>query len=378
MRSSKKQEPLLRTLEELLIEEKLQHDKLLEAIRVKDNSVALDLIQSGVALDVKNMFGSTALHEACLKRMEPVAIAMIQHGAPLDATDMGGETPLHAACSRKLEKAAEHMLDRGASVNTENQQGDTALFYASLTEMSDTVAAMINAGAKPLSMGQLSSLSSDQKESLAGIAHSLAKQNIPLKHLVTSEITNDFYLACMMGWEDAAIAIIEQKGIPTRLNDTQNALHCACSKGLHSVASLLLDTKKGPSLLKQKNIFGETPLHIACSKGLSDIALKMIEMGAPLDAVDKTGNTPLHRACERNLGHVAKRMLENGANPMISNLEGDTALSISKRLEIPEVAEHIDRRFTHGAIDECAPCNVLEIVDASLQPLSVESIDQQR
>ena len=33
----------------------------------------------------------------------------------------------------------------------------------------------------------------------------------------------------------------------------------------------------------------KTPLHYACEKGLSDVAVKLIENGAAIDAVDKVG-----------------------------------------------------------------------------------------
>ena len=41
---------------------------------------------------------------------------------------------------------------------------------------------------------------------------------------------------------------------------------------------------------------GRTPLHIACERGNLKLVTFMVENGAPLDAIDKSGCTPFHYA----------------------------------------------------------------------------------
>ena len=43
-------------------------------------------------------------------------------------------------------------------------------------------------------------------------------------------------------------------------------------------------------------VMGRTPLHIACERGNLKLVTFMVENGAPLDAIDKSGCTPFHYA----------------------------------------------------------------------------------
>jgi len=58
----------------------------------------------------------------------------------------------------------------------------------------------------------------------------------------------------------------------------------------------------------------ETPLHAAAANGLKTIMLKLLALGAKVDALNDVGETPLIKACLHNQQNVIQLLLEHGAN----------------------------------------------------------------
>ena len=54
-----------------------------------------------------------------------------------------------------------------------------------------------------------------------------------------------------------------------------------------------------------------------------------VERGDNLNAQDARGQTPLMLAAARNKPHIFKLLLDAGADPLITNLDGKTALLIA-------------------------------------------------
>jgi hypothetical protein len=60
---------------------------------------------------------------------------------------------------------------------------------------------------------------------------------------------------------------------------------------------------------------GDTPLHVAAQANLVDVILKLLELGADVNAVDRHKTTPLTRAADRGNVEAVTTLLANGANP---------------------------------------------------------------
>ncbi|KAI0160499.1 ankyrin repeat-containing domain protein [Xylariaceae sp. FL1272] len=69
--------------------------------------------------------------------------------------------------------------------------------------------------------------------------------------------------------------------------------------------------------------FLATPLHLAADPM---IARELIQRGATMNSRDVTGDTPLMRAVQQDNFELFKDLLSWGANPMLLNLNGDSAL----------------------------------------------------
>ena len=71
---------------------------------------------------------------------------------------------------------------------------------------------------------------------------------------------------------------------------------------------------------------GDTPLHVLIWRGDTAGALKLIENGAPIDAVGDMGETPLHAAISKKDMKVIDALIKAGAKTDIVSEFGKTAL----------------------------------------------------
>jgi len=62
------------------------------------------------------------------------------------------------------------------------------------------------------------------------------------------------------------------------------------------------------------DMMNETPLHAAAAMGLKTIAIKLLEMGARVDAMNDVMETPLIKACLHGKINMVELLLANGAN----------------------------------------------------------------
>ncbi|CAH1241011.1 DAPK1 [Branchiostoma lanceolatum] len=95
------------------------HDKVVEL-----------LIKNGAELNVTNKAGNTALHRACINEHVKVVKLLLKNGADLNMTSKYGYTALLIACERGHGKIAELLIKNGADLNVTNDDGDTGLHEA--------------------------------------------------------------------------------------------------------------------------------------------------------------------------------------------------------------------------------------------------------
>ena len=58
------------------------------------------LLQQGAAIDAKDKYGCTALHQTAAKGCQEAVVLLLQRGAAIDATDNRGATPLGRAVAK--------------------------------------------------------------------------------------------------------------------------------------------------------------------------------------------------------------------------------------------------------------------------------------
>jgi len=87
---------------------------------------AIEHVEKGGDINIRNMFGQTPLHFAAFLGYGKVVEFLLSKGADINAKDENGWTPLHLAVKYGHKRVAEYLLSKGADVNartTRNTEG---------------------------------------------------------------------------------------------------------------------------------------------------------------------------------------------------------------------------------------------------------------
>jgi ankyrin repeat protein len=231
--------------------------------------VKLLLDQTEERVWARNVYGSTALHEACIKGYEDIAKLLIANGADLLDSNSGRNTPLYLAVAYDRVSMAKTLLSYGhEQVNIICRGGWTALIIAADLANEEMVILLLQAGAD----------------------HSIRNdRGMTALHLAARK--NHIGVAKLLILAGASIDI---KGV-----DGLTPLALATTGGHLEVATLLLDNGAN---LNQTGLDKWTPLHRAARGGWKDTVALLIERGANLIVRDSKGNLPFHLAARS--GHI--------------------------------------------------------------------------
>lgn len=127
------------------------------------------------------------------------------------------------------------------------------------------------------------------------------------------------------------------------------------------IASLHYDEKMVAKYVNRYNAniinnYGSTPLHYACISQRETVIRRLIEVGADVDARDKSGRTPLMIACRNCKKEIVDILLDNDANVHLEDDKGNTAVLIAchRQLEnerqFVENEQIVERLLKKGAI----------------------------
>jgi len=117
-----------------------------------------------------------------------------------------------------------------------------------------------------------------------------------------------------------------------RTDEGFSALCLAASQGFDGTVVLLLNCTPPPDTEASDSKSGRTALLWAAEKCHAHTVQKLIEKGADIEAVARTGETALMLACDLNKQDVVKVLLEVGkARPNIADAKGNTALARAKQ-----------------------------------------------
>jgi ankyrin repeat protein len=96
------------------------------------------LIDAGAKLDLKDLFGRTALMLAIIGGNVEVAKQLIEKGANINEKDTDGNTPLIYASQYGNVEVAKQLIEKGANINEKNNNNKTALLIKPLyTDLPD-------------------------------------------------------------------------------------------------------------------------------------------------------------------------------------------------------------------------------------------------
>ena len=133
--------------------------------------------------------------------------------------------------------------------------------------------------------------------------------------------------------EEAMALLLIERGADVMVPDEGGVtpLHYAARSATHAVIDALIAKGAKPTLTK----LGYTPLHYTCTTHFKDkwVWDRMLEIGNPLDHVNKWGDTPLLGAQSSWNPTMVKYLLAKGASRDIKDSDGKTLVERATALK---------------------------------------------
>ena len=241
------------------------------AIRGRHVEVVRYLVERGADVNARDRDGASALNYAAWWGPAEVVALLVDGGADVRTdVDGRGRSPLHMAALRDQAGIAALLIARGASVDGHHPDGYTPLHIAVSRGQPAVVRALLDGGADP-----------DARWRSFGIQTPLL-------------------LAARRGDREMVDLLLARGADPERRTpDGSSVLRAAIERGDSAVVEALL--ARGPDLSQRDSLRGMTLLHRAAVYGRTGIALRLLDLGADVNARDFEGRTPLD--CARRHAH---------------------------------------------------------------------------
>ncbi|UWX11395.1 CRPV-286 [Crowpox virus] len=274
---------------------------LFEAIESGSLSSVLDIIETGIDLDVFNDYGCSPLHCAVENEKFEIAKALLLAGADPNIANEEASSPLHRAVKIQNIDLVKLLLDHGANVDTyEDYQVKTPLQYAVCIENVEIVKLLLEYNA-------------DVDDEY--------RQNHPIIEAIKRE-----------NLEIVSMLLKAGSSINYGYRGYMYPLHYAVkSENIETVEQLLL----AGAYTNVKDSHRMTPLHYAVCIGSVKITIMLLEFGADINAKDRYWNTPLWHAVQNENVELVDMLLTFWADTTIAASPNFTPLSNTK-VDTPE------------------------------------------
>jgi ankyrin repeat protein len=275
------------------------HEGNAEAVRL--------LIEAGATLGDRSVFGWTPLLFAARQGQIEALKVLAAAGANVDDTLPDGTSAIVTAAQGQNYEAAAALLELGAHPNA-SAQGWTALHQIAWSRRPQR--GQNNPGQKPL--GNMSSLD---------FARKLVAHGADVNARQTKEPTSDMEGRNSLNRYGATPFFLAAKSVDVPLMQT------------------LLELGADPFIA---NVEGDTPLMVAAGVGVysqgespglpeesADAVKMLLDLGAPVNDVDRTGETALHGPAWRGSNEAVTLLVEAGARLDVRNNRGWLPLTIA-------------------------------------------------
>ncbi|XP_055954322.1 serine/threonine-protein phosphatase 6 regulatory ankyrin repeat subunit A-like [Patella vulgata] len=252
-----------------------ENDVTTMSVTIQDATMAQILIKAGCDVNSTDKDGVTPLLESIIRRMTTIAEMLIKAGCDVNTTDKNGVTPLMKCVEMNNLVLVKQLIDHGASVNAKDNKGCFVLDYLFRSHQytidqptsADIVKMMIEAGAD--------------------------------------------------------------------IHKCNNLLYRAISGGHYKTASLLLEHGIDVNTVDEN---GDKPLALVSAKGKLELVTLLTSTDCDINHQNLKGETALHKAIkvsrysanyEDKEKIINTLLIQNGINVNISDVNGQTALSIA-------------------------------------------------
>lgn len=123
---------------------------LIYAIERRCNSIAEELINLGIDVNIKNSIGWSALFYAVIDDNYSMVNTLLSHGAKPDIKSILEETPLHLAIKRRrLIDIIEMLIEKHDDVDVTDMEGNTPLIWSCMCNDATVSTLLLKKGADP-------------------------------------------------------------------------------------------------------------------------------------------------------------------------------------------------------------------------------------
>ena len=337
---------------------------LMKAVENGDKDVVTFLIDHGANVAIKDKYGYTALHRACIIYHDcspEVLSCLIENGADVNLSTDKNRTPLMTACEYGHVNTVTFLIEHGANVNLQDWTGLTAVHYAvrgsqaceilsCLMENGADVDAKTCGGLTPL---MIAAERGDTKVATFLIEHG-ANVDLPDKIGATALC---YALKCPGNLCEVGSCLIENGAdINACINyNCCTPLMMACEKTVNDQLNALTFLIEHGAIVNLQDIHGSTALHYVVQENSGfhepyEVLDYLIQNGADINAQSNHGRTPLMRAIDLSEEDTASFLIKQGANLDLQDKNGDTAFHYAMRSNSLEITDSI---LTLGASCMC-------------------------
>ncbi len=260
------------------------HKNVLRAANFGEEQLK-QVLAGGVAVDVTDEDGETALMEAADKGNLPAVQLLLKYGAQVNRKDEDGKTALMYAADEGRTPVVQALLAAGANPDVKDKDGETALMKAEEERHADTAALLRN---------------SNKSAPTATSAVLVGKQG--MKAVLRAAYEGESALSQLLAGGTS---------VDCADRDGETALMEAADKGNLAAVQLLL---KCGAKVNQQDHEGKTALMDAASDGHTEVVRALIAAGADLNARDEDGETALMKALEDRHNDTAEALRAAGAH----------------------------------------------------------------
>jgi ankyrin repeat protein len=250
-------------------------------------------------------------------------------GVDLDRLSAGDITPLMYAAQNGFHEVVQYLVAAGVDLHVRDAQGQTALDRAAANHQKNVAAFLkekmgLAAAGPPLSQKAIQKKKTEgralikaaNKGNLADI-RALLDQGVPIDSRDGDDYT-PLMRAAEHGQLEACRVLLEAGADAHAISSYTgiDALYIACADGNLAIARELLS--RGVSLAARKSgpsDLGYTPLMAAVLSGNLELVRHLVEAGADVNAVARTGDTALKWAKEQRQQAIYAYLKQQGARP---------------------------------------------------------------
>lgn len=344
---------------------------LIEAVKAGDGNTVRSLLANGVAVDISEPDGTTALHWAAHHNHEDIARLLLASGAAVDAVNRYEVTPLALAALNGSAGMIERLLEAGADVNRSSPEGETPLMTAARTGNRSAINVLLDYGAAVDAIeewrGQTAlmwAVAQNQVEVVDVLLRAGADPNARSTGGFTPILfaAREGYLGALDSLVRAGANVddtVPRNGMSALVMSVYNA-HYDFAKGLLEAGANPDAVENGWSALHQviwtrrPNLGRNPPFPVPYGDlDAFDLVRALVDAGANLDiqqtkeprdgnrnVLNRVGSTPFLQAAKVADVEMMQLLADLGADPSITTEEGCTPLMAAAGVGIWKIGEN--------------------------------------